>query len=845
MNYKSKTLLFKNNFGFTLVELIVVIAILAILWTIAFTSLAWYSKSARDVTRISDLNNIKKSFELYMLKSGKYPEPSNSEPITYDTSALAWDQWTVWEVTVRSIWKLSKIPVDPIFDTEYTYSVTENRKEYSLGWVFETNDLTFDSINNTYAASSDLISKVMWNFNWTLLKVKQWNITTILAMPTIIASEIATLEQLAASWNLVVDWEVNLPSNFKTGEIEDDNTWEKLKIVNVDNFVLFRWNSALLSDDSDEWKAARKTFVWNMQKSFVWTVMANVEWIKEIVDADLGNDDLVESLWMAVSNSTVKDKSIYWKLKRQASVSELANSWLTCTKEMHIENGLCRNNTRSVDCKQILAPSYSKYNVVKVNQVWNTSFKLRWEKIICDWSCKTGYTEISGICEETIEEVIIEEEVIVAVESDTDVWCTSSEYRNNSWDCIPNTQQRDCYMWPTNRVKETWVRTYVQEKYTLTYSNWYWRYPDWIAHNGSEYLCKRPICYTGYTLIGTSCFSRTNTVYCEQPETLPDALKYTIKTHTVNLVDWAYEAAPTCLKECNDGYHTWLWPDWEAGWCYNNDRKQNCTTDWIKPLWSDWNIVANWVWNWYSRNIPACTYTCNNWSNATDCSTKQVSCDSTGQTAPSHSSLSTSTTITYSSEWVWSTPWSCDVICNSWFHLEWSTCESNTKTVSCTEWTKPTNSSYISSDKIINWSWSSWSNAAQCSFECNSWWKWSQCNTIALDPYEFTYSDIDNSIPWYQFFKIPNHQQRVGKNVQLSVSFTVPSWPTSSNSYGVQVDVMSEEREIQFTIKKSQVWQTTVIKASTVNLSWWDWYLWPSRHVPYVENLKFTMKDVD
>ena len=49
----------QNKQAFTLVELIVVITIIAILWTIAFISLQWYSKSSRDSKRISDIQNIK------------------------------------------------------------------------------------------------------------------------------------------------------------------------------------------------------------------------------------------------------------------------------------------------------------------------------------------------------------------------------------------------------------------------------------------------------------------------------------------------------------------------------------------------------------------------------------------------------------------------------------------------------------------------------------------------------------------------------------------------------------------------------------------------------------------
>jgi prepilin-type N-terminal cleavage/methylation domain-containing protein len=58
-NQKPKTIL-KTPLAFTLVELIVVIVILAILATIAFLSFSSQSASARDSTRLSDMNNIVK-----------------------------------------------------------------------------------------------------------------------------------------------------------------------------------------------------------------------------------------------------------------------------------------------------------------------------------------------------------------------------------------------------------------------------------------------------------------------------------------------------------------------------------------------------------------------------------------------------------------------------------------------------------------------------------------------------------------------------------------------------------------------------------------------------------------
>jgi prepilin-type N-terminal cleavage/methylation domain-containing protein len=68
--------------GFTLVELIVVITILAILGTIGFVSIQGYSSSARDSMRIGNLNNLQKGLNVFQIKSGIYPLPENPVNVT-------------------------------------------------------------------------------------------------------------------------------------------------------------------------------------------------------------------------------------------------------------------------------------------------------------------------------------------------------------------------------------------------------------------------------------------------------------------------------------------------------------------------------------------------------------------------------------------------------------------------------------------------------------------------------------------------------------------------------------------------------------------------------------------
>jgi prepilin-type N-terminal cleavage/methylation domain-containing protein len=72
----------RKNIGFTLVELIVVITILAILGTIGFISLQGYSRSARDSVRISHLASLQEGLLLWREVSGTLPMPESALTLT-------------------------------------------------------------------------------------------------------------------------------------------------------------------------------------------------------------------------------------------------------------------------------------------------------------------------------------------------------------------------------------------------------------------------------------------------------------------------------------------------------------------------------------------------------------------------------------------------------------------------------------------------------------------------------------------------------------------------------------------------------------------------------------------
>ncbi|MDD2565351.1 MAG: FISUMP domain-containing protein [Candidatus Gracilibacteria bacterium] len=129
-NYKPKTI------GFTLVELIVVIVILAILSTIAFLSFNSYSSSSRDTVRVTDINSLKKSMELFSIKAGTYPTPDSGVNVTYSGGTI-WTQGTLGDKATKLISTISKKPTDPLTLKEYTYSLLSNKREFQIAADFE------------------------------------------------------------------------------------------------------------------------------------------------------------------------------------------------------------------------------------------------------------------------------------------------------------------------------------------------------------------------------------------------------------------------------------------------------------------------------------------------------------------------------------------------------------------------------------------------------------------------------------------------------------------------------------------------------------------------------------
>lgn len=108
-----------NQSGFTLVELLVVVAILGLLSTIVMTSLTGARKKARDARRVADLRQINTAIQFYINDNGHAPyvgtlncQSSNSgDSSCSQVNEVVSGSWTQLENDLSAY--IEKLPVDP------------------------------------------------------------------------------------------------------------------------------------------------------------------------------------------------------------------------------------------------------------------------------------------------------------------------------------------------------------------------------------------------------------------------------------------------------------------------------------------------------------------------------------------------------------------------------------------------------------------------------------------------------------------------------------------------------------------------------------------------------------
>lgn len=136
-----------NHLGFTLMELVISMAILAILSTAGVSNYVSSLKKGRDAQRKSDLGQLQRALELYSNDhQGQYPNGSSGQiagcPADSDT-ACAWGTGE-FKASADGAVYMKKMVADPQSAKNYYY-VSDNRTYQLYALLENTNDLCFDN----------------------------------------------------------------------------------------------------------------------------------------------------------------------------------------------------------------------------------------------------------------------------------------------------------------------------------------------------------------------------------------------------------------------------------------------------------------------------------------------------------------------------------------------------------------------------------------------------------------------------------------------------------------------------------------------------------------------------
>jgi prepilin-type N-terminal cleavage/methylation domain-containing protein len=138
MNFSNKTR------GYSLIEIIVVIGIMASLTAIIYSSFDGSKANSRDQKRVSDISNIQLALEQYFNKHGVYPLKLSGLVTPPDLSTGE----KPYIGSLPAIAKSGDVPYDVTYFPMTKQQGTPNCITYQLWTVFERNNVYLDSKKN-------------------------------------------------------------------------------------------------------------------------------------------------------------------------------------------------------------------------------------------------------------------------------------------------------------------------------------------------------------------------------------------------------------------------------------------------------------------------------------------------------------------------------------------------------------------------------------------------------------------------------------------------------------------------------------------------------------------------
>lgn len=132
----------KGKQGFTLIEILIVVAIIAILASVVLVGLGPTQRAGRDARRISDMRQVQNGLELFYNRCGFYPGTANCAAATAQLGAAVNSptSWTFLTTALTGTGSIgvSQVPNDPNTANYYQYgSGGTGNNTYAIGAQLE------------------------------------------------------------------------------------------------------------------------------------------------------------------------------------------------------------------------------------------------------------------------------------------------------------------------------------------------------------------------------------------------------------------------------------------------------------------------------------------------------------------------------------------------------------------------------------------------------------------------------------------------------------------------------------------------------------------------------------
>jgi len=147
--------------GFTLIEILIVVAIIAILASVVLIGLGPTQQSGRDARRLSDLHESQNAIELYFQKCGFYP--GTGAAACTAGNPVSWADLS-GAITTAAIGVSQPLPVDPTTGASYFYgrsNAAPGGTSYVVGATLENGN---NAVFNNYPAAGGI---VVGNYTFT------------------------------------------------------------------------------------------------------------------------------------------------------------------------------------------------------------------------------------------------------------------------------------------------------------------------------------------------------------------------------------------------------------------------------------------------------------------------------------------------------------------------------------------------------------------------------------------------------------------------------------------------------------------------------------------------------